>query len=193
MKVFVTGYVRQPGLYVGVASDSAISFVDKAGGVDQERGSYVDIVIKRGGKVRKRIDLYDFLLNGTLDLVQFQDGDVVVVGPQRSFSIGGEVFNAYDFEFADTTVSLATALAMAKPKSGATHVSIVRRQGSERRTEYYPLSEVGRLQIQDGDGVIVTADRYQGTIQIRVEGAHYGEHAVVLPAPYGATLKDVTG
>jgi protein involved in polysaccharide export with SLBB domain len=35
----------------------------------------------------------------------------------------------------------------------------------------------------------VTTDRYPGTIQVRIEGAHSGEHAMVLP--YGATLKDV--
>ncbi|MBV8043829.1 polysaccharide biosynthesis/export family protein, partial [Pluralibacter sp.] len=48
VKVFVTGYVRNPGLYGGVASDSLLSYLSKAGGVDSERGSYVDITVKRG-------------------------------------------------------------------------------------------------------------------------------------------------
>ena len=190
VKVYVTGFVRQPGLYGGLASDSPITFLDKAGGVDPERGSYLDIIIKRGDRVRKRVDLYQFLLDGRLDVVQLQDGDVILVGPrQHTFHVEGEVFNAYDFEFAESEISLQRALAMAKPKPGATHVSIVRRQGSERRSEYYPLAETGKVVLQDGDQVFVTADRYIGTIQVRVEGAHSGEHALVLP--YGAKLKDV--
>lgn len=192
VKVYVTGYVRQPGLYGGVASDSPISYIDKAGGVDQDRGSYVDIVIKRGDQIRKRINLYNFLIDGTLDLAQFQDGDVIVVGPrQHSFSVSGEVFNANDFEFAEPSIPLQKVLAMAKPRSGANHVSIVRSQGSEKRTEYFPLSEADKVTVFDGDSVTLSADRYQGTIQVRVEGAHSGEHALVLP--YGATLKDVLG
>lgn len=190
VKVYVTGFVRQPGLYGGLASDSPISYLDKAGGVDQERGSYVDILVKRGNTVRKRINLYSFLLDGTLDIVQFQDGDIIVVGPrQHTFRVDGEVFNAYDFEFADAAIPLARALAMAKPKPGVTHVSIVRRQGAERRSEYHPIADIANVVINDGDSVTVTSDRYVGTIQVRVEGAHSGEHAIVLP--YGAKLKDV--
>lgn len=190
VKVYVTGYVRQPGLYGGVSSDSPISYIDKAGGVDQDRGSYVDVVIKRGTQVRKRLNLYSFLFDGTLDLAQFQDGDVIVVGPrQHSFSVSGEVFNAYDFEFSEPSISLKKALAMAKVKSGANHVSIVRRQGSEKRTEYFPLSDADKVTIFDGDSISLTADRYQGTIQVRIDGAHSGEHALVLP--YGATFQDV--
>jgi protein involved in polysaccharide export with SLBB domain len=190
VKVYVTGFVRQPGLYNGVAADSPLSYLDKAGGVDQDRGSYVDIVIKRGEQIRKRVNLYNFLLNGTLDLVQFQDGDVILVGPrQHTFSVAGEAFNAYDFEFGEPTIPLQRALDMAKVKPGATHVSIVRRQGIERTTEYYPLRDTAKVTINDGDNVTVTTDRYPGTIQVRIEGAHSGEHAMVLP--YGATLKDV--
>ncbi len=190
VKVYVTGFVRQPGLYGGLASDSPVSFLDKAGGVDPDRGSYLDITVKRGNTVRKRVNLYDFLLHGRLDLVQFQDGDVILVGPRRhTFSVGGEVFNAYDFEFDQPSITLAQALAMAQPKPGATHVSIIRRQGSEKRSEYYPLEQAKDVRLEDGDIVNITADRFPGTIQVRIEGAHSGEHALVLP--YGARLKDV--
>lgn len=192
VKVYVTGFVRQPGLYAGVAADSPISYIDKAGGVDPDRGSYVDILIKRGAEIRKRVNLYSFLLSGTLDLVQFQDGDVILVGPrQHTFSVAGEAYNAYDFEFGEPTIPVQRALDMAKPKPGATHISIVRRQGIERTTEYYPIREIDQVMLNDGDSVTVTADRYPGTIQVRVEGAHSGDHAVVLP--YGATLGDVLG
>ncbi|MFB0823678.1 polysaccharide biosynthesis/export family protein [Chromobacterium violaceum] len=190
VKVFVTGFVKQPGLYGGIAADSVLSYLDKAGGVDAERGSYVDITIRRGNTIRKQLNLYDFLLKGRLDLVQFSDGDVIVVGPrQHSFSVSGDVYNDNDFEFGQNHITVADALAVARPKPGATHVSIARRQGSEKTSEYYTLDKAGPLMLEDGDQLNVTADRYAGTIQVRVEGAHSGEHAIVLP--YGATMADV--
>ncbi len=190
VKVFVTGFVNQPGLYGGVSSDSVISYLDKAGGVDPERGSYVDIVVKRGNQVKARVNLYEFLLNGTLSPLQIQDGDVVMVTPRKhTFFVSGDVYNTYDFEFDQPNLTLARALQIARPKPGATHVSVVRRQGTEKRSEYYPINEAYNVMLQDGDSIVVTADRYAGTIQVRVEGAHSGQHALVLP--YGATMQEV--
>ncbi|MGL5604474.1 MAG: polysialic acid transporter, partial [Plesiomonas sp.] len=141
-------------------------------------------------QIRKKINLYDFLLNGSLDLIQFTDGDVIVIGPrQHTFSVAGEVFNAYDFEFEQANITVKQALEWARPKPGATHVSIIRRQGSEKRSEYYPINQAANVTLQDGDQLAVTADRYAGTIQVRIEGAHSGQHAIVLP--YGATMEQV--
>jgi protein involved in polysaccharide export with SLBB domain len=190
VKVFVTGYVRSPGLYGGVASDSLLSYLSKAGGVDSERGSYVDIIVKRGKSVISRVNLYDFLLNGKLGLSQFVDGDTIVVGPrQHTFSVEGDVFNSYDFEFANSTIPVTEALSWARPKPGATHMTIIRQQGTVKRSEYYPLSSAAGRSLQDGDRLIVSSDRYAGTIQVRVDGAHSGEHAIVLP--YGSTMRQV--
>ncbi len=190
VKVFVTGYVTNPGLYGGVASDSLLSYLSKAGGVDTERGSYVDIVVKHNDRVRSRINLYDFLLNGDLRLSQFSDGDTIVVGPrQHTFSVDGDVFNSYDFEFRDSTIPVSEALSWARPKPGSTHMTIIRQQGSMKRSEYYPLSSAPGRSLQDGDKLIISSDRYAGTIQVRIEGAHSGEHAVVLP--YGATMSQL--
>lgn len=190
VKVFVTGFVKNPGLYGGVASDSLLSYLSKAGGVDSARGSYVDITIKRGKSTRAHINLYDFLLNGTLSLSQFADGDTIVVGPRKyTFSVEGDVYNGYDFEFANASIPVEEALNWARPKPGATHFTIVRQQGTVKRTEYYPLSSAPGKSLQDGDKLIISSDRYAGTIQVRIEGAHSGEHALVLP--YGSTMKQV--
>lgn len=190
VKVYVTGFVNRPGLYGGVASDSVLSYLDKAGGVDPERGSYVSIEVKRNGITRAQINLYDFILNGTLGLMQFTDGDVIVVGPrQHTFSVDGEVFNNNDFEFEQSTIPVTEVLQWARPKPNATNISIIRQQGTVKRSEYYPLSAANQLTLQDGDRMIVTSDRYAGTIQVRVDGAHSGQHAVVLP--YGSTMRQV--
>ncbi|EPF69993.1 polysaccharide biosynthesis/export family protein [Acinetobacter rudis] len=190
VRVMVTGVVSQPGNYGGLANDSVVAYLDRAGGVDPERGSYIDIKIMRSGQLLQQIDLYEFLISGQLQPFSFRDGDVVLVGPRTyTFNISGEVFNAYDFEFNRSYLTVAEALAVAKLKPGATNVSIMRRQGTEYRSEYYALDQAQDIQVQDGDILTVTADRYAGTIQVRIEGAHNGEHAIVLA--YGAKLSDV--
>ena len=190
VKVYVTGFVRSPGLYGGVTSDSLLNYLIKAGGVDPDRGSYVDIVVKRGNRVRSSINLYDFLLNGKLGLSQFAEGDTIVVGPrQHTFSVQGDVFNSYDFEFRDSSIPVTEALSWARAKPGATNITIIRQQGLQKRSEYYPISSAPGRMLQDGDTLIVSTDRYAGTIQVRVEGAHSGEHAMVLP--YGSSMRAV--
>ena len=190
VKVLVTGFVNQPGNYGGLANDTALAYLDRAGGVDPERGSYVNIQIMRNGKLLQNVDLYEFLIQGKIRPFSFRDGDVIVVGSRtHTFNISGEVYNSYDFEFDRPEVTVAQALSIAKLKPGATNVSIMRRQGAEYRSEYYSLAQAQNVYIQDGDVLAVTADRYAGTIQVRVEGAHNGAHAIVLP--YGAKLSNV--
>lgn len=190
VKVLVTGFVNQPGNYGGVSNDSVMAYLDRAGGVDAERGSYIDIRIMRNGQVVQSVDLYSFLLQGRIKPFHFKDGDVVMVGQRtHTFNVSGEVYNQNDFEFNSNSMSLGQALSFAKLKPGATNVSIQRRQGTEYRSEYYALDQAYNVYIEDGDIVTVTADRYAGSIQVRVEGAHNGAHAVVLP--YGAKLSEV--
>jgi protein involved in polysaccharide export with SLBB domain len=118
-----------------------------------------------------------------------QDGDTIVVAPRKhTVQVGGEVLNPYVFEFASAQVSAAELLAIARPRPGATHLSIVRKIGAQRRSEYHPLATAADVVIQDGDEVTLTSDKYPGTILVRIEGAHLGERSLVLP--YGARLKD---
>jgi protein involved in polysaccharide export with SLBB domain len=189
VKVYVTGFVRAPGLYGGVSSDSVLAFLDRAGGIDPARGSYRAVEVLRGGQSRAKFDLYRFLLDGRIEPLQLQDGDAVVVAP-RGFTaqVGGEVLNPYLFELDQAEVAADRLLAVAKPRPGATHLSIVRRLGSEQRSEYHPLAAAAQVMVRDGDEVTLTSDKVPGTILVRIEGAHLGERSLVLP--YGARLAD---
>ncbi|HSV68804.1 MAG TPA: polysaccharide biosynthesis/export family protein [Methylibium sp.] len=189
VKVYVTGFVRAPGLYGGLSSDSVLYYLDKAGGIDPDRGSYLAVDVLRGGKPRTRINLYRFLLDGQIEALQLQDGDTLVAAPRKhTVQVGGEVLNPYIFEFAEPRVRAVDLIAMARPRPGATHLSVVRKIGAERRSEYHPLSAAAEVTLEDGDEVTFTADKYPGTILVRIDGAHLGERSVVLP--YGARLKD---
>lgn len=189
VKIYVTGYVKAPGLYPGLSSDSVLYYLDRAGGIDPDRGSYLGVTVLRGGKPRAQVNLYRFLVEGQIEPLQLQDGDTVVVAPRRhAVSITGEVLNPYIFETASGRTTAGELLELARPMPSATHLSIVRRTGAQRRSEYYPLEQAGQVVIEDGDELTLTSDKYPGTILVRIEGANLSERTLVLP--YGARLKD---
>jgi protein involved in polysaccharide export with SLBB domain len=189
VKVYVTGFVRAPGLYGGLSSDSVLYYLDRAGGIDPDRGSYLGVDVMRGGQLRATVNLYDFLLRGNIEALQLQDGDTIVATNRRhTVQVGGEVLNPYIFEFTKPEVSGADLLAVARPRPGATHMSVVRGLGPERKSEYHNLANAAAVIIRDGDQVFVTSDKYPATILVRVEGAHLGERSLVMP--YGSRLSD---
>lgn len=189
VRVFVTGFVRAPGQYPGVAADSVLGFLLRAGGVDASRGSYIDIRLLRGGEERASLDLYDFLIEGRMEPVQLQDGDTIVVaGRHNTVRVSGDVFNSYGFEFTDREISAEELLQLARPRPGATHVSVVHKVGTRQFSEYHPIGELEGVYLQAGDELSVVTDRTVTTILVRVDGAV--DSSRVLTLPYGSTLED---
>ena len=190
VRVFVSGFVNRPGLYSGTSMDSLLHYLDQAGGIDPDRGSFLSVQIKRGTQVRATINLYDFLLNGTLPLTQLTDGDVIFVAPrQNTVKVAGLTENAKRFEFTDSTRTVADLAKIAKPKATATHVRVVRNTGATKNTEYYPLADATSVALQNGDDVEFTSDKKPGTITVRVEGEHLSPQEYVLP--YGARMGEL--
>lgn len=190
VRVFVSGFVNRPGLYNGTSMDSLLHYLDQAGGIDPERGSFLNVQVKRGQQVRATANLYDFLLNGTMPLIQLADGDVIFVAPrQNTIKVNGMAENTKRFEFTDSVHTVADLMAMAKPKATATHVRVIRNTGSIKNIDYYSLAEASRVALQNGDELEFTADKKPGTITVRVEGEHQSAQEYVLP--YGARMADL--
>ncbi|WOO40958.1 polysaccharide biosynthesis/export family protein [Rubellicoccus peritrichatus] len=189
VKVFVSGYVTRPGLYQGFASDSVLYYLDRAGGIDLNRGSFIDITVKRGGKILQKLDLYEFLGSGTLPLTQFQDGDSIFVGSIRNTAtVMGQVSNPARFEFIDDQVPLYQLLELATPEATATHVSIKRQLRGRQEAFFFPLDEAREIPIEAEDEVTVTSRHVPETILVTITGEHEGEGQQVLT--YGAILAD---
>lgn len=181
VRIFVGGFVRRPGLYNGTSMDSLLHYLDQAGGIDPERGSFLDVQVKRDSQVRATANLYGFLLEGRMPLIQLADGDVIFVPPrQNTLKVSGLAENAKRFEFSDASRTMADIIRIAKPDAQATHVRVVRNTGTVRNTEYYPLADAGRVLLQDGDELEFTADKKNGTITVRVEGQHESAQEYVL-------------
>jgi protein involved in polysaccharide export with SLBB domain len=189
VKIYVTGFVKAPGLYGGLSSDSVLYYLDRAGGVDPDRGSYLEVDVLRNGQPHAKVNLYRFLLEGQIQPLQLQDGDTIVAAARKHIvQVRGEVLNPYIFEFAQPSFSAAEVLAVARPRPGATHLSIVRKIGAETRSEYYPVAQAGQVTIRDGDELTLTSDKFPGTILVRIDGATLAERTLVMP--YGAKLRD---
>ncbi len=187
VRVFVGGFVHRPGLYSGTSLDSLLHYLDQAGGIDPERGSFLNVQVKRGTTVRATVNLYDFLLDGRLPVIQLASGDVIFVTPRTStVKVSGLVENAKRFEFGDASPTVADFARIAKPRAQATHVRVMRNTGTTRNTEYFPLEQAANVKLQSGDEIEFTADKKPGTITVRVEGEHMSAQEYVLP--YGSRL-----
>lgn len=190
VRVYVGGFVLRPGAYAGTSMDSILHYLDQAGGIDPDRGTFLKIEIKRGPAVRATVNLYDFLLNGEMPQIQLADGDVIFVGPrENTIKVSGLAENARRFEFTEERKPLGSLIALAKPMAAATHVRVVRNTGVTRNMEYYPLSEGPNVILQNGDELAFTADKKPGTITVRVEGEHESAQEYVLP--YGTKLGEL--
>lgn len=187
VRVFVGGNVNRPGLYNGTSMDSVLRYLDMAGGVDPERGSYLQIGVKRGQTTKAVINLYDFLLSGDMPMVQLADGDVIFVpAHMQRVRVKGLVTNAKRFEFDSRSQTVEQLMSLAKPHPTATHVRVVRNSGSIRNAEYYSLADASNVVLADGDELEFTADKKPGTITVRVEGEHNSAQEYVLP--YGTRM-----
>lgn len=192
VRVFVGGFVGRPGLYNGTSMDSLLSYLDQAGGIDTERGSFLNVQVKRGDRIRATVNLYDFLLEGRIPLVQLAEGDVIFVLPRQStVKVSGLVANAKRFEFSSERRTVADLIKIAKPKPSSTHVRVVRNSGDVTNTEYFPISQASQIELANGDELDFTADKKPGTITVRVEGEHQSAQEYVLP--YGARLGELMG
>lgn len=180
--VFVTGFVPQPGRFSGIPSNSALHFIDQAGGVDEQRGSYRSIKIMRDGKQLVELDLYEFLLQGVLPTLQFQDGDTIVVGVRNSVvSVTGDVANSAVFELKQPTAQGHELTSQALIEPGVSYVAVSGIRQAKPFSVYLPLEQFNEFALHDGDAVKFSADQHDTIIVVEVEGAHLGPSTYAVP------------
>lgn len=191
VSVFVTGAVNKPGLYEGLSSDSIIQFLDKARGIEQEYGSYRKISVLRENSIIKEFDLYSFLLNGELDLFQFQMGDVINVKSVEFYvQILGDVKRPYRFEMTQMHVFLSDIMRVAVLNPTATNFTITKwNENNEQSISIHSIRENENMQINSGEVIEFLPDHNAQTIEIKISGEHLNLHNLVVPK--GTTLKEI--
>ncbi|ARQ96918.1 capsular polysaccharide export system, periplasmic protein [Campylobacter lanienae NCTC 13004] len=191
VSIFVTGNVNKPGLYQGLSSDSLIQFIDKAGGINPQYGSFRNITVVRNNQPYKSIDLYDFMVDGKIEMFALKNGDVILVGSVGAYmSASGEVLRSYRFEAKDGTMSLKELSRLAGIKPVVTQ-AIVRSHtdNSQIQINSYPLAKFDSVSLRAGDAVEFMTDHSAREVRVNIDGEHSGSRAIVMPK--GATLGDL--
>ena len=171
--VFVAGFVKSPGRYAGVASDSILDFLLRAGGVDPARGSFREVSVQRGGATVTSLDLYRFLMDGNIPQIRLQEGDTIVVGRQRPLvGADGAVRNNYLFESAQRGPMRGQDLInYARPLPAATNAVVRGVRNAQPFSRYVTMTELARQTLQDQDTVTFVADVALRSVRVTIEGS----------------------
>lgn len=173
--VFVTGGVVRPGRYAGVPSDSPLVFLHQAGGIAAETGSYRHVSLLRQGQPVAEIDLYDFLLRGQLPAVQFEDGDVILVGRR------GPVVEVYPSSGEPVLVELLASpargdaiLDVITPGPRVDSVTIRGVREGQPTARSFGVDAFASIEIRSGDVLMFRQDLQPDYLVVRLEGEFLG-------------------
>lgn len=190
--IFVTGDVIRPGRYVGGARDSVLFYLNQAGGIDPQRGTFRRVQVQRGGQIVQTFDLYDFELDGKLAELTFKEGDTVVVGPRGAMvGVTGFARNAYAFEapYGAKTMTGADLIPLMRPEPTVTNGAVHGFRDGKPQAAYYTLAELARVVLADGDHVDLHSDTFQETVSVKINGETRGPSVYVMPR--GAMLSQL--
>ncbi|WP_242634879.1 polysaccharide biosynthesis/export family protein [Alteromonas sp. KUL42] len=190
VSIFVSGPVLRPGQYAGLASDSVLYYLKRAGGIDFSRGSFRQIDIVRNGKVVASADLYAFFRDGTLPALSFKDGDTILVHPiGNTIVVKTGARNSFTFEFLNTELNGEVVNYFSRPGEFASHASIAGVRDNKQFARYLSIDEFATLPLAAGDTVEYIADHEPQIYRINVAGAFSGASQVMVDK--GTRLIDV--
>lgn len=188
--VYVTGLVRHPGRYAGLPNDTLLYFLDLAGGIDPDLGSYRQIEIIRDNKVLAEVDLYEFLLNGKIPRVTLREGDTVLVRKRGPLiELGGDVARPALIELTNTARRGKDLLAVVPQAAGAVEVSLSGYRDGRPYNRTVTVEDFASLGLEDGDRVMLSDAGLASTVLIKIEGEHAGPPFLAIRR--GARLVDV--
>lgn len=188
--VFVTGGVARPGRYAGIPSDSLLFFLDQAGGIHPEAGSYRHIQILHRGQTTAELDLYDFLLRGSLPTPQFEDGDTILVGRRGpTVEVRSGDRPATTVELAGERFTGAEVLSVLRGATGANEVTVQGLRDNRRIARTFPVTGFQQASLSDGDVVTFREEGRPDRMLVRLEGEFEGSS--VLSVQRGSRLLDV--
>lgn len=178
IQVNIMGEVNVPGTYRLSSFSGIFHALYKAGGIS-ELGSLRNIKLVRNGKTIHAIDIYDFLMKGTMkDDTRLEEGDVILVPPYEALvNITGKVKRPMFYEMKKNE-SIKTLLEYAGGFSNQAYrnsLNVIRENGKEYQIYTVDNIDFSSFQLEDGDAVNVGTmlDRFANKVEIK--GAVYRE------------------
>lgn len=175
VSIYISGSVIRPGQYAGMAADSVLYYLKRAGGIDSVRGSYRHIKVLRDGEEIADIDLYDFMQTGIMPSINFKDKDVILVKQQGpTITVSGGVKNPFRFEFETEETSGYELSKYALPLAKISHVGIVGNRIDGPFSIYLPYERFRDYILTDGDKVFFNDDLHAQVYDVKISGSYLG-------------------
>jgi protein involved in polysaccharide export with SLBB domain len=171
IRVILTGELVKPGAYTLPSVATVFNALYASGG-PTENGSFRAIQILRGGSIIAVLDVYDFLLYGSLkNNVRLQDQDVIRVPTYRErVEISGEVKRPgiYEMMTGETLTDLLRFAGDFTEKAYKARIKVLKNTATERKIEDITATEFSSYQPSSGDQYFVDAilNRFQNRVQI---------------------------
>lgn len=183
IQINVMGEVVMPGTYTLPSLATVFHALYSAGGVSNV-GTLRDIVVYRNGKLLKRVDVYEYIMDGNDSFdVTLQDGDLINVGTYKKIvSISGNVKRPMRYELkSDECLSKLLDYAGGFT-SGAykKNLNISRRGDSEHLMFTVFSEEYPSFVLVDGDAVTVDPILEKFGNRVSINGAVFrsGNYAI---------------
>ncbi len=198
VRVVLTGDVVKPGTYTLPSVATVFNALYASGG-PSENGSFRAIQIIRGGAVIAVLDIYDFLLYGSLkNNVRLQDQDVIRVPTYRArVEMNGEVKRQGIFEMmsGETLTDLIRFAGDFNERAYRARIKVLKNTETERRIEDITADRFNRYQPVSGDQFFVEEilNRFQN--RVRIEGAVFrpGEYELTEGLSLGQLIRNAEG
>lgn len=176
IQVSIVGEVNFPGTFTLTSFSTVFNALYAAGGPN-DNGTFRSIKILRDQKILETVDLYDFLVKGTLDdNITLQDQDIIRIDPViNRVTVEGETKRTGLFETieGETIEDLISFTGGFGPEAYSNRILIERNTKTEKSVLDIKIPDEENTLIQNGDIVTVgkIIDRY--TNRIEIEGAVY--------------------
>ena len=183
IKVTLVGEVTNPGTYSVSSLATVFNALYLSGGPNRN-GSFRDIQVFRNNVLIKRIDLYNFLLKGTLeDNINLNDQDVILVPLfGKKVEIDGELRRKGIFELQpeDNFQDLLSYAGGYTEQAYTATVNVNRNTNKERKLLTFDPQINTNFPTQNGDRFFIGTilDRFENKVEIRGAVFRPGEFAL---------------
>ena len=174
IRVVLTGEIVKPGTYTLPSVATVFNALYASGGPN-ENGSFRSIQIIRGGSVIAILDIYDFLLYGSLkNNVRLQDQDVIRVPTYRTrVEVVGEVKREGIFEMmgGETLQDLIKFAGDFNERAYKARIKVLKNTETERKIEDITSDEFSNYTPTSGDEFYVDKILERFKNRVKVTGA----------------------
>ena len=181
IQINIMGEVTSPGTYVLSGFATTFHALYRAGGV-KEPGTLRNIRVIRGDKVVATIDVYEFIMKGTMTSdIRLEEGDVILVSTYKDIvQLEGAVKRPMFFEIkqGETVADVLEYAGGFTMDANEKQVTVFHQEGTVLEVRSVPETEFGTFRLQNADRIEV------GVRQARYKNRTSIIGAVFFPGTY---------